>query len=226
MITSSLSIYSVEVKETEVEYFDEKGFYFFFDLKLVTWTMQKRTSFSMSAILLYRHSSIIHSVLSTILPLSTPSISACNLAVDYPYCYFIESSFLRGFDLENGRLILSQALNLPPSSTVMTCKAGRSILAVLVKHDSRYSLSIYQLQQTSTYFAYSICLPDNTYNDCSIQIQETFQDIEINLVLISKTSTVYNIAFSSKKWYMVFLVYSLITSTNSFYKMYYLRECT
>lgn len=165
--------------------------------------MQTRRDYSLSAIQVYRHSSILHSVLSTFLPLTTTQFHSNKVAIEYPFVYFVENSVLKVFNLNTSKVTVSHPLSLPSNSAVHCCYASHSFVVLVLKMDSGYVLNVYQALQTSFSFHSTIQLPGNEYDSCSIQIQETYQGFEVNLITTSKCVTVYTISLSTSKYELV-----------------------
>lgn len=201
IVTSQVTILSVEVHTNEVEYFDDKGTIWFYDIIIVTWSVQTRTDYSLTSSVCYRNASLLHSVLSTFLPLSSSSISSRDIAVEYPFIFVIEDKrSIKQINVETNQVV--QTILFTPEisagTMIQQCHADHSILTILTSTNQTYSLHVYQMNQDSGHYHSTISLPHADYSSCSIYITETYQDINIHLVMISKHIMVVTIPLSTQ----------------------------
>lgn len=119
--------------------------------------------------------------------------------MEYPFIFIIEDKrLIKQINIETNQVV--QTIPLTPeiaSATIQRCYADRSIFTILTLSNHTYSLHIYQMNEDSGHYHSTVSLPIGDYSSCSILITETYHDIDIHLVMISKHILVVTIPLST-----------------------------
>lgn len=177
---------------------------------LETWIIEQRIDYSLHSTKLYQNSSFLHSVISTILPFSSLSFSYQDLAIDYPYIYWIEEKQqVKCFDLRQALVAYSFSLQLPNDSTILTCTTSHSLFLLLLQVNNQSILQVYHLQEHATVLKTSFTLPPADYSSTSFFVTESYQDLSILLLLPSQPLTLLSLSLLSSHIFTVPFSFSL-----------------
>ena len=149
-------------------------------------------------------------MISSFLPFTSLSFSYQDLAIDYPYIYWIEEKQqVKCFDLRQASVTYSFSLQLPTESTLLTCITSHSLFLLLIQVNNQSILQVYHLQENTATLKTSYTLPPADYSSTSLFITESYQDLSILLLLRSQPLTLLSLSLSSSQIFTVFLLFSL-----------------
>ena len=146
---------------------------------------------------LFRFSTTVRSLLSSVFPVLSITIPSQQVGVEYPHLYFIDSYYLHIFDLDSCVEIHKIPFTQLSTTQIFKLAVDHGVTAVLVKEQEQCSVKIYQCEN-GDYIYHSVDLPDEEYLNASICIGENYQGVDVSIVIKKKGNIViYSIPVST-----------------------------